>query len=48
MSPDLIGVLTSAIGVGLFCLGLLQGGKPFWPAVGAVLLAGGLLIIAFS
>jgi hypothetical protein len=31
MPPDLIGVLTAAIGVGLLCLGLLQGGKPFGP-----------------
>lgn len=48
MSPDLIGVLASSIGVGIVCFSLLFARTPFWPYLGAVLIAGGFLIIAFS
>jgi hypothetical protein len=48
MSPDLLGVVCAAVGVGLLVLALLQGRSAFWLYIGAVLLAGGLLIIAFT
>jgi hypothetical protein len=48
MPTDLLGTVTAATGLGLFILALLYARRPFWLYAGGVLLAGGLLIIAFS
>lgn len=48
MPLDLFGVLCAACGMGILCLALLFGRTPFWLYLGAVLLAGGFLIVAFS
>lgn len=47
MSPSLIGVLSAASGLGILALALFQRRHAFWFYLGAVLLAGGCLILVF-